>query len=61
MSGILGSCIDESQEAFISGRLISNNVLIVYEILHCLKMKRKCVKGKFALKLYMSKIYDRVE
>lgn len=61
MSGILGFFIDEYQGAFIPGRQILDNVLIVYEIFHGLKMKRKCVKGNFTLKLDMSKAYDHVE
>ncbi|KAA3481168.1 reverse transcriptase [Gossypium australe] len=61
MSSILGDCINEAQGAFISGRFISDNVLIAYEILHSLKMKKRGKKGNFALKLDMSKAYDRVE
>ncbi|KAA3459012.1 reverse transcriptase [Gossypium australe] len=61
MSDILGDYINESQGAFIPGRLISDNVLIAYEILHSLKMKKHGKKGNFALKLDMSKAYDRVE
>ncbi|KAA3489991.1 reverse transcriptase [Gossypium australe] len=61
MSAILGYCISEAQGAFIPGRLISNNVLIAYEVLHSLKMKKRGQKGNFALKLDMSKEYDRVE
>ncbi|KAA3458346.1 reverse transcriptase [Gossypium australe] len=61
MSNILGDCINEAQGAFIPGRLISDNVLIAYEILHSLKMKKRGKKGNFALKLDMSKAYDRVE
>ncbi|KAA3477129.1 reverse transcriptase [Gossypium australe] len=61
MSDILGECINEAQGAFIPGRLISDNVLIVYEVLHSLKMKKSGKKGHFALKLDISKAYDRVE
>ncbi|KAA3475477.1 reverse transcriptase [Gossypium australe] len=61
MSDILGECINEAQWAFIPGRLISDNVLIAYEVLHSLNMKRSGKKGNFALKLDMSKAYDRVE
>lgn len=61
MSELLEGCIDEAQGAFLSGRHISDNVLIAYEVLHTLKMKKRSIKGDFALKLEMSKAYDRVE
>ncbi|KAA3477768.1 reverse transcriptase [Gossypium australe] len=61
MSALLSDCINKAQGAFIPGRLISDNVLIAYEVLHSLKMKKKGKKGNFALKLDMSKTYDRVE
>ncbi|KAA3467611.1 reverse transcriptase [Gossypium australe] len=34
---IIGRCIDSAQSAFAPGRLISNNVLLAYEILHTLR------------------------
>ncbi|KAH1107204.1 hypothetical protein J1N35_010972 [Gossypium stocksii] len=61
MSPILGSCIDEAQGVFIPGRQISSNSLITYEVLHSFKMKKNGKVGNFALKLDISKVYDRVE
>ncbi|KAA3488137.1 reverse transcriptase [Gossypium australe] len=53
ISVILGDCINEAQGAFIPERLISDNVLIAYEVFHSLKMKKCGKKGNFALKLDM--------
>ncbi|KAA3483895.1 reverse transcriptase [Gossypium australe] len=37
--GVLEKCIDKAQSAFVIGRLISDNVLLAYEVLHTLKRK----------------------
>ena len=43
------------------GRLIIDNVLVTYEMMHHISQKKNGKLGDLALKLYMSKAYDRVE
>ncbi|KAA3460307.1 reverse transcriptase [Gossypium australe] len=45
----------------VIGKLISDNVLLAYKILHKFRQKRMGKKGYMAVKLDMSKAYDRVE
>ncbi|KAL5806794.1 hypothetical protein ACOSQ4_029527 [Xanthoceras sorbifolium] len=61
LRSVLGEVISESQSAFIPGRLIYDNAIIGFECMHLLKKKKLGDHGFAALKLDMSKAYDRVE
>ena len=58
---VLAVVIDESQNAFVPGRLITDNVLVAFETMHCIDQRKKGNKALMAIKLDMSKVYDRVE
>jgi hypothetical protein len=54
---VINKVINEAQTAFIPGRFILDGVLVVHEILHELRMKKKM---GIVLKLDFKKAYDKV-
>lgn len=58
---ILPNIISLNQSTFVPGQLITDNVLLAYEFTHFMKNKRSGPEGYAAIKLDISKAYDRVE
>ena len=58
---LLPDIISESQSAFQSDKAISNSILVAFESLNHMKHKKVGKTGFMAMKLDMSKAYDRVE
>ena len=61
MQPFLRSCISKNKSAFIPGRQILANVILSHELMHFLKNKRQGKEGYMAVKMDVSKAYDRVE
>lgn len=59
---ILPEIITDNQSAFLSGRLISDNILLAFEAFHYIKkVKKGKKKWDMGIKLDMAKAYDRIE
>ncbi|KAL8156414.1 hypothetical protein AgCh_001488 [Apium graveolens] len=57
----LGSIISDRQSAFIEGRLLTDNAMLAFEVNHYMKRKTQGKNGLAALKIDISKAYDRLE
>ena len=53
--------IEAEQSAFVGGRQIHDNILVVQEVLHQLRVRRRKKKVQAILKLDMQKAYNRIE
>lgn len=42
---VLNKCIDQAQNAFVPGCLITDNILVAYEVLHTFQKKKSGGKG----------------
>ena len=61
MKIVMQDIVCENQSAFVAERLITDNVLVAHELMTHISRKTKGKCGEMALKLDMSKAYDRVE
>lgn len=60
MKPLMSKIIATNQSAFIEGRQIQDNLIIVHEAFYTLKKKRKKTEHYMAIKLDMSKVFDTV-
>lgn len=58
---ILHSIVTPTQSAFVPNRLITDNIIIGYECLYKIRSYKSKNEGLVALKLDISKAYDKVE
>lgn len=54
-------CISHEQSTFVEGRSILDNVLMAFEVVHHTKCKTREKIGEVALKIDISKAFDRVD
>ena len=60
LKGVLSGIISDMQSTFVLGRSICDNILPAFEVINYMKHTTKGKKGNVALKIDMSKAYDRI-
>ena len=58
---VLPTVISDHQSAFLSNRLITDNILVAFEAFHKINKTNNSKKGLVGIKLDMAKAYDRIE
>ncbi|CAL1369991.1 unnamed protein product [Linum trigynum] len=58
---LLDQVISKEQSAFVSGRVITDNIMAAFECFHSVKKRKKSRVGYLAAKVDMAKAYDRVD
>ena len=57
---LLPNIISKKQAAFVPNMYIIENVLVAFESLHYMKRKSSGMNGDVAMKIDISKAYDRI-
>lgn len=61
LKSVFPKLVDKCQSVFVAGRSIQDNILIAFELIHSMKRKTKGKVGEMAVKIDISKAYDRVD
>ena len=61
VKSMLPCVISDSQSAFVPGRFITDNTSIAFKMIHMMQNRRRGKVGHMAVKLDISKAYNRVE
>lgn len=61
MKRILPNLISDNQSVFARRVRTTDNVLVAFEVIHRMRRKNQGNEGEVALKLDISKAYDRVD
>lgn len=60
LKSMLSKIISNTQSVFILGRLIKDNILIAFEMMHQIKKPSTIRVGKCVMKIDINKAYDKV-